>query len=110
MKEAILVLDMTRDSIAPEARAVEKRKAILPRTAEFLAWGRRTGRPVIFVCSARRKTDKWFLKHWELANEIWKPGQEPIPELFVKDSDHIVHKRRYSGFFGSDLDITLREL
>lgn len=110
MAEAILVLDMTRDSIAPEARAVEKRLALLPRTKEFLAWGRKTGRPVVFVCSARRKTDKWFLKHWELANEIWKPGQEPIPELYDKDKDAIVHKRRYSGFFDSDLDLTLREL
>ena len=56
--EAILVLDMTNDSVAPEARAVDKRKAILPRVAEFLAWARNSGRPVVFVCSARRKTDK----------------------------------------------------
>lgn len=110
MSEAILVLDMTVDSIAPEARAVEQRRAILPRTAEFLAWGRRTGKPVVFVCSARRRTDRWFLKYWELANELWQPGQAPIPELFDKERDLIVHKRRYSGFFGSDLDLTLREL
>ena len=110
MSEAILVLDMTRDSIAPEARAVEKRRALLPRTAQFLAWGRASGRPVVFVCSARRRTDKWFLKYWELVNEIWKSGQEPIPELYQREKDHIVHKRRYSGFFGSDLDLTLREL
>ena len=110
MKEAILVLDMTRDSIAPEARAVEKRRAILPRTAEFLRWGRSSGKPVVFVCSARRNTDKWFLKYWELANEIWKPGQDPIPELYDREKDHVVHKRRYSGFFASDLDLTLREL
>jgi len=109
-KEAILVLDMTRDSIAPEARAVDKRKAILPRCADFLRWGRSTGRPIVFVCSARRRTDKWFLKYWELANEIWTPGQEPIPELYDGARDHVVHKRRYSGFFDSDLDITLREL
>ncbi len=110
MSEAILVLDMTQDSIAPEARAVDKRKAILPRVKEFLAWARKTGRPVVFVCSARRKTDKWFLKYWELANEIWKPGQAPIAELYDTQKDVVVHKRRYSGFFDSDLDLTLREL
>jgi hypothetical protein len=33
MREAVRVLDMTRDSIAPEARAVEMRRAILPRAA-----------------------------------------------------------------------------
>jgi nicotinamidase-related amidase len=65
--------------------------------------------PVVFVCSARRRSDKWFLKHWELANEIWTPGQEPIPELF-QGGDAVVHKRRYSGFFHSDLELTLREL
>jgi len=108
--EAIVVLDMTRDSVAPEARAVDKRKAILPKVKSFLEWARKSGRPVVFVCSARRKTDKWFLKYWELANEIWKPGGEPIPELYDAQKDTIVHKRRYSGFFDSDLDLTLREL
>src|SRR3989442_9183642 len=101
---------MTRDSIAPEARAVEMRRAILPRTAAYLSWARGKGMPVIFVCSARRRTDKWFLKFWELANEIWKPGQEPIPDIFEREKDTVVHKRRYSAFFASDLEITLREL
>jgi nicotinamidase-related amidase len=100
---------MTRDSIAPEARAVEMRRAILPRVKSYLAWARGKGMPVVFVCSARRRTDKWFLKHWELANEIWQPGQQPIPELF-QNQDTIVHKRRYSAFFASDLELTLREL
>ena len=110
MSEAVLVLDMTKDSIAPQARAVEKRRAILPQTAAYLAWARKKGTPVVFVCSARRRTDKWFLKFWELANEIWTPGQEPIPDLLDARKDTIVHKRRYSAFFGSDLDLTLREL
>ena len=109
MSEAVLVLDMTRDSIAPEARAVEMRRAILPRTASYLAWARGKGMPVVFVCSARRRTDKWFLKFWELANEIWQPGQQPISEL-LRPEDTIVHKRRYSAFFASDLELTLREL
>lgn len=109
MSEAVLVLDMTRDSVAPAARAVEKRRAILPRAIAYLAWARGRGMPVVFVCSARRRTDKWFLRHWELANEIWTPGQTPIPDLF-QPGDVVVHKRRYSGFFHSDLELTLREL
>jgi nicotinamidase-related amidase len=88
---------MTRDSIAPEARAVEMRRAILPRAAAYLAWARGKGMPVVHVCSARRRTDKWFLKFWELANEIWQPGQQPIPELLQAN-------------LASDLELTLREL
>jgi ureidoacrylate peracid hydrolase len=110
LAEAVVVLDMTRDSIAPEARAVEMRKGILGKTKAYLSWARGKGMPVVFVCSARRRTDKWFLKHWELANEIWRPGQDPIPELYEREKDTIVHKRRYSGFFASDLEITLREM
>lgn len=110
MKEAVLALDMTRDSIAPEARALETRRAVLPQAAAYLKRARGKEMPVVFVCSARRRTDKWFLKHWELANEIWTPGQEPIPELFDAARDTIVHKRRYSAFFASDLELTLREL
>jgi nicotinamidase-related amidase len=109
VREAVVVLDMTRDSIAPEARAVELRRAVLPRAAKYLAWARGKGMPVVHVCSARRRTDKWFLKFWELANEIWQDGQQPIPDLF-QSGDTIVHKRRYSGFFASDLELTLREL
>ena len=45
--EAVLVLDMTRDSIAPQARAVEKRRAILPQTAAYLNWARGKGMPVL---------------------------------------------------------------
>jgi nicotinamidase-related amidase len=110
VREAVLVLDMTRDSIAPEARAVEKRRAILPQAASYLRWARGKGMPVVFVCSARRRTDKWFLQFWELANEIWQSGQQPIPELFRPGQDTVVHKRRYSAFFASDLELTLREL
>lgn len=109
MREAVVVLDMTRDSIAPQARAVEKRRAILPQAVSYLTWARGRGMPVVHVCSARRRTDKWFLKFWELANEIWQSGQQPIPELFEPE-DTIVHKRRYSAFFASDLELTLREL
>jgi nicotinamidase-related amidase len=109
VREAVVVLDMTRDSIAPEARAVDLRKAVLPHAAAYLTWARGKGMPVVHVCSARRRTDKWFLQFWELANEIWQSGQQPIPELF-QAGDAIVHKRRYSGFFASDLELTLREL
>jgi nicotinamidase-related amidase len=108
--EAVLALDMTRDSIAPEARAAGQRRALVPRAAAYLAWARANGMPVVFVCAARRRTDRWWLAHWELANEIWTRGQEPIPELFEPGKDTVVHKRRYSGFFHSDLELSLREL
>jgi len=36
-------------------------------------------------------------------------GAEIVPEVAPRDGDVVIPKRRYSGFFGTDLDITLRE-
>ena len=36
-------------------------------------------------------------------------GAQIIPRLAAADSEIVIPKRRYSGFFGTDLDITLRE-
>ena len=38
------------------------------------------------------------------------PGADIIPELGPAPTDYIVPKRRYSGFFQTDLDILLKEL
>jgi nicotinamidase/pyrazinamidase len=32
-----------------------------------------------------------------------------VPQVAPRDGDVVIPKRRYSGFFGTDLDITLRE-
>ena len=38
------------------------------------------------------------------------PGAQVIPEIAPTDIDYIVPKRRYSGFFQTDLYILLKEL
>jgi nicotinamidase-related amidase len=38
------------------------------------------------------------------------PGAEVVTELAPRDEDYVVPKRRYSGCFGTDLDMLLREL
>ena len=47
--------------------------------------------------------------------ELWgehgiKDRMRIIPEITVGENDIIIPKRRYSGFFQTDLDLTLREL
>lgn len=36
-------------------------------------------------------------------------GSQVIPELEVRSGDKIIRKRRYSAFFGTELDLYLRE-
>jgi len=37
------------------------------------------------------------------------PGVDIYPELAPAAGEHVIKKHRYSGFFGTDLDIILRE-
>jgi biuret amidohydrolase len=37
------------------------------------------------------------------------PGVEIYPEVAPAAGEHVIKKHRYSGFFGTDLDIILRE-
>ncbi len=108
-RPAILVVDMLNDFVTG-ALTCERGRAIVPATAQLLDAARAAGVPVIFCNDCHlSEIDREF--------EIWgphavkgTPGAEVIPELKVCDKDYIVPKRRYSGFFQTDLDILLREL
>jgi nicotinamidase-related amidase len=71
---------------------------------------RAAGMPVIFSCDQHipgldRELKLWGehgIKDVAVANPLLKPG--------ASDRDFIIPKRRYSGFFQTDLDLTLREL
>ena len=65
---------------------------------------------VIFCNDAHLKGIDHELKFWGDHAIAGTEGAKVIPELEVCESDYIVPKRRYSGFFHTDLDLLLREL
>ena len=108
-KPAILVVDMLNDFVYG-ALTCERGKAIVPATAELLDAARQKGVPVIFCNDAHIKDIDRELALWGDHAIAGTPGAEVIPELKLAESDYVVPKRRYSGFFQTDLDILLREL
>ena len=108
-KPAILVVDMLNDFVYG-ALTCERGKAIVPATAELLYAARQKGVPVIFCNDAHIKDIDRELALWGDHAIAGTPGAEVIPELKLAESDYVVPKRRYSGFFQTDLDILLREL
>ena len=65
-------------------------------------------KPVFYICDCHRPDDKefnLFPPHCLSGTE----GANIIEELKPSKDDFIIHKRRYSGFFQTDLDISLRE-
>ena len=68
----------------------------------------RFGVPVLYLKDDHLTDDAEFAQFPPHAIAGTK-GAEIVPELAPHDGDVVIPKRRYSGFFGTDLDITLRE-
>lgn len=108
-KPAILVVDMLNDFVTG-ALACDRGKAIVPATARLLDAAREAGIPVIFCNDAHLPKIDRELEVWGDHAIAGTPGAQVIPELNLCDKDYVVPKRRYSGFFQTDLDALLREL
>ena len=108
-KPAILVVDMLNDFVYG-ALTCERGKAIVPATAQLLDVARKAGIPVIFCNDAHRKGIDRELQLWGDHAIAGTEGANVISELKLSECDYVVPKRRYSGFFQTDLDILLKEL
>ncbi|HCL90716.1 MAG TPA: nicotinamidase [Candidatus Atribacteria bacterium] len=110
MKKALLIIDMLNDFIRENGKLYignDGGKIISPIQKELERF-REGKKPVFYICDCHRPDDKEF--------NLFPPhclsgtkGANIIEELKPSKDDFIIHKRRYSGFFQTDLDISLRE-
>lgn len=106
---ALLVIDAIEakgeDSVYDPASVTGTYRA---NVARVVAACHKADIPVIFCNDAHIRGLDHELALW---GEHGLAGETRIfPEIEVAKGDLVVEKRRYSGFFGTDLDITLREL
>lgn len=106
---AILVVDMLNDFVTGALKC-DRGLAIVNQTAKLLDAARKYHVPVIFCNDAHLRNIDHELKLWGDHAIAGTKGAEVIPELHVSEKDYIVPKRRYSGFFHTDLDLLLKEL
>lgn len=109
---AIIIVDMLNDFCKDGGSMVlqEGMEAVEP-TQRLIAAGREKGLPIIFVndCHRAGKYDKEFEKRAPHCIEgTW--GAQVIDELTPQEQDYCIPKRRFSGFYQTDLDLVLREL
>ena len=108
--KALIVIDMLKDFIQ-EGGALETGSAgrdIIPFVGEKIQEFRESDYPIIYVCDNHEIDDKefqMFPPHCVKDTE----GSKIIPELEVLERDKIIKKRRYSAFYGTDLDLFLRD-
>ena len=112
MKEALLVVDMLNDFIADQGvlSCGESGRKIVKSILQEIENYRHRGGAIIWVEDQHSLVDAEFqlFPPHALAG-TW--GAERIPELqaCTEETDIVVKKRRYDGFYGTDLDLYLRE-
>lgn len=109
---ALLIVDMVRDFTDPNGLVYyPQNREVLPRIREVEDFCRERGNLIIFA-QHRYRANKYD-KNLETmrVNCIEGSGGEEIDHMLLVDekADYVIQKRRYSAFFGTDLDLILRE-
>jgi ureidoacrylate peracid hydrolase len=109
-RTALLLVDLVNDYVEPSgAMPLAGADPVLRTNAELVLGARRAGALVVWIRPGHLEAaDGLFRKRIEHAMaESW--GAQVHESLPLEDSDRVVLKRRYSGFFQTDLDLYLRE-
>ncbi len=106
---AVLVVDMLKDFFKEGgAMVLDGGEALYAPHQKLLAAGRAAGMPILWLNQSLPPDDSLFeMRTVHCLAGSW--GAEVVDELPVEEGDIIIPKRRYSGFFQTTLDLTLRE-
>ena len=112
MKPAIIVVDMLKDNLkeSPQNPFFQEGRAILPNLRKLLEESRKREFPIIFACDSFLKDDFIFKGRMKVHSLRGTKGAEVVDDLKPQPTDIILPKRRFSAFFKTDLDQTLRTL
>ena len=108
--KALLVIDMLHDFVSADGAlyvgpGVER---IVPFVERKVAEFKREKAPVFFIADNHERDDSefdMFPPHCVAGT----PGSAVAGGVGFEPGDRVIQKRRYSAFFGTDLDISLRE-
>lgn len=105
-KTAVLVVDV----LGGEGGVVPGLETMAENAAAIAKAARKAGVPVVFSCDAHVPGLDKELELWGEHGIAGTDAAQPLALLEAGAGDYIVPKRRYDGFFQTDLDLTLREL
>jgi ureidoacrylate peracid hydrolase len=117
-RSALLIIDMNKAFVGKGA-PLEVPKAIdnVPRIKKLLHTCRELQIPVIHVSHAFRKDGRdrgYMYEFWPVLKEgvleEGAEGTEVYPDIAPIEGESLITKHRYSAWFGTDLDIVVRNL
>jgi len=110
VRRALVVVDMIEDFVH-EGGALycgPSMATIVPVIRRELDRARSADEPVLYLTDEHLPDDAEFAQFPPHALK-GSTGAKIVPELAPRAGEVVIPKRRFSGFFGTDLDITLRE-
>ncbi len=114
-KTCLMIIDMQNDFLKEGATCeIRGGRAVIPAVVQLLEAARAAKVPVLHVITVWRKDGVDLPKFRTASGPVYclegTAGAEITPELTPKGRDYVVIKKRYSGFFHSDLELLLRSL
>lgn len=112
MGKVLIVVDMLKGFLEPKYALYcgDEARKVIPFARQLVEKYNREGQPVLFLADNHDQDDaefEMFPKHCVQGSE----EAELIEELAgLAKLENIIPKRRYSGFFGTDLEARLAEL
>ncbi len=105
-KTAVLVIDVLggAEGATPGLEDMASNSVAIVKAA------RAAGVPVVFTCDAHLPGIDRELALWGDHGIAGSESAKPLAAFEVSPADYVLPKRRYDGFFQTDLDLTLREL
>jgi nicotinamidase-related amidase len=105
-KTAVLVIDVLGGSegITPGLEEMADNSVAIAKAA------RAAGMPVLFTCDAHLPGIDRELDLWGDHGIAGSEAARPLAAFELDERDYVLPKRRYDGFFQTDLELTLREL
>lgn len=103
---AVLVIDV----LGGEGGPTPGLEGMAHNAVRIVEAARKKNLPVIFTNDAHIPGIDRELELWGDHGLMNTDAAQPLAAFDIQPSDYIVPKRRYDGFFQTDLDLTLREL
>jgi len=110
MKPAMIIIDMLKDAFKRKDHpSTQEYLNIVPKIKRLLGEARTLDIPIIYACDSFLEND-FIFKGKQSFSIRGTEGAEVIDELKPERQEEILLKRRFSAFFKTDLDLTLRLL
>lgn len=109
-KPAVIIIDMLVDNYDHERNQDSEAEKIVIPVRNFLRECRLASIPVIFACDSFLQDDFIFRGRMKPHAIRGTAGAGVLPDLEPQEGDIVLPKRRFSAFFKTDLDQTLRTM